>query len=744
MVDLTALLPDAGHVRLGFDPWVDPLWLLVLTLAALIGSTCYAFRRGDALWTRMGAMALLLLALAHPIGVVEKRKALNDIALIISDESDSQRVTKRTEQVQKRVADLKSKIEQIGGIETRIVSIKDGITGTQLIPALKTGADDIAGSRLAGTIIVTDGQIHDLPANQKALRAYGPIHALIIGDPDLRDRRLQILRSPQYGIVGAKSEIEFQIDDNPARSGNGANAIVRVIVNGRAQTRFAARIGARQIVSVRLDRRGNNVVTLDVEPVAGEVSLANNRAAMAIAGIRDRLRVLLVTGAPYQGGRVWRNLLRSDPSVDLVHFTILRPPDKQDDTPTEELSLIPFPTRELFEEKIDDFDLIIFDRYSYDGILLSIYFDNIVRRVENGGALLVVAGPSYAGGNSLFLSPLAAILPARPLGSVAEGAFRPQIAAGARNHPVIRGLEPGPEAAPWGRWFRYVPSSVIAGRTLLSTPGGSPILVIHEAAKGRVAILLSDQIWLWSRGFEGGGPHSEMLRRVAHWLMREPDLEAERLTAKESDGQIEIERSSEKDIVALASLTSPSGRQSRIALVPSRPDDPEVGANADPDNAGSRAVKVIQPDPNSSVQPSEQQANINEQAPGFIRNFHGETRADEAGLWTIEAGGLKTELAIGPPSPLELAHLEASDAILEPLARLTGGGIISVSNGGQDSPAIRHVDRRASAHGPNWFGLRRRAAYQIEETRSITLLPAWLMALSALGLMMMAWRREGR
>lgn len=744
MADVAALLSDAGHVRLGFDPWIDPSWLGLLALSAFMVATYYALRRGAAVWTRISAMALLLLALAHPIGVVEKRKSLNDIALIISDESDSQRVTKRTEQVQKLVADLKSKIDQVGGIETRIVSIKDGISGTQLIPALKTGADDIAGSRLAGTIIVTDGQIHDLPDNLKALRAYGPIHAVIVGDANLRDRRLQILRSPQYGIVGAKSEIEFQIEDNPERVAIGANAIVRVIVNGRPQTRIAARIGAKQIVTVQLDRRGNNVVALEVEPVRGEVSLANNRAAMAIAGIRDRLRVLLVTGAPYQGGRVWRNLLRSDPSVDLVHFTILRPPDKQDDTPTEELSLIPFPTRELFEEKIDDFDLIIFDRYSYDGILLSIYFDNIVRRVENGGALLVVAGPSYAGGNSLFLSPLAAILPARPLGSVAEGAFRPQVPTGARNHPVMRGLEPGAEAARWGRWFRYIPSSVIAGRTLLSAPNGAPILVINEAGKGRVAILLTDQIWLWSRGFEGGGPHSEMLRRVAHWLMKEPDLEAEQLTAKENDGRIEIDRSSEKDVIAQANLTSPSGRRSRVTLAPSNTGGEEVASSADPDNPAidTNTPNVASPKPGPQI--LVRVANSEPEEPDTIRNFHGEILADEAGLWTIEAGGLTTELAIGPPSPFELAHLEASEAILEPLARLTGGGVIAVPTNGLGPPAIRHVDRRANAHGENWLGLRRRAAYQIEETRSISLLPAWLVALSALGLMMFAWRREGR
>ena len=100
---------------------------------------------------------------------------------------------------------------------------------------------------------------------------------------------------------------------------------------------------------------------------------------MQINGVRDRLRVLLVSGEPHAGERTWRNLLKSDASVDLVHFTILRPPEKQDGVPVDELSLIAFPTRELFIEKIEDFDLIIFDRYRRRGILPSLYLENIAQ-----------------------------------------------------------------------------------------------------------------------------------------------------------------------------------------------------------------------------------------------------------------------------------------------------------------------------------------------------------------------------
>jgi hypothetical protein len=184
-------------------------------------------------------------------------------------------------------------------------------------------------------------------------------------------------------------------------------------------------------------------------------------------GIRENLRVLLVSGEPHSGERTWRNLLKSDASVDLVHFTILRPPEKQDGTPINELSLIAFPTRELFVEKIDDFDLIIFDRYQYRNVLPSLYYDYIAEYVRGGGALLVAAGPEYAGENSIANTPLVTALPAKPTGVVTAEGYFPRISDLGRRHPVTRDLEGGQAEPPaWGRWFRSVnvtqPDGVVA------------------------------------------------------------------------------------------------------------------------------------------------------------------------------------------------------------------------------------------------------------------------------------------
>ena len=269
----------------------------------------------------------------------------------------------------------------------------------------------------------------------------------------------------------------------------------------------------------------------------GEITDQNNRAIAVIEGIRDRLRVLLVSGEPHPGERTWRNLLKSDPSVDLVHFTILRPPEKQDGTPIKELSLIAFPTRELFVEKLDQFDLIIFDRYNRQGVLPQLYLANVADYVEKGGAVLLAAGPDFASPAGLYYTPLGGILSTAPTGNMLEGAFKPQVTGIGERHPVTRGLPGWKKDNPdWGRWFRLVDTEVSGDETVMSGLQDKPLLVLSRKGEGRVATLLSDHGWLWARGFEGGGPQTEMLRRMAHWLMKEPDLEEEALTAAQAAG----------------------------------------------------------------------------------------------------------------------------------------------------------------------------------------------------------------
>ena len=312
---------------------------------------------------------------------------------------------------------------------------------------------------------------------------------------------------------------------------------------------------------------GPNIVEIEAAAVDGELTAVNNRAVVVIDGVRDKLRVLLVSGEPHAGERTWRNLLKSDASVDLVHFTILRPPEKQDGTPINELSLIAFPTRELFQQKINEFQLIIFDRYARQGVLQMIYFDNIVRYVRQGGAVLVAAGRDYASPTSLWRTPLVSVLPAEPSGQTTETPYFPRLSELGKRHPVTRGLEGSAEDPPhWSHWFRSVDARAEKGTTVMEGPEGKPLLQLSREGEGRVALLLSDHIWLWARGFEGGGPHIDLLRRLSHWLMKEPDLEEEALRLSVRGHDLTVQRQTMADTVDQVTLTMPSGKTQTLTL----------------------------------------------------------------------------------------------------------------------------------------------------------------------------------
>ena len=317
---------------------------------------------------------------------------------------------------------------------------------------------------------------------------------------------------------------------------------------------------------------GPNIVEIEASPLENELTPINNRAVVSIDGVRDKLRVLLVSGEPHAGERTWRNLLKSDASVDLVHFTILRPPEKQDGTPINELSLIAFPTRELFQQKINEFQLIIFDRYARQGVLPIIYFDNIARYVRDGGAVLVAAGPDYASPTSIWRTPLDVVLPAEPTGDITEAPFRARLTELGKRHPVTRGLEGADSRS--AALEPLVPAGRYAAPTrapsVMQGPDDKPLLVLSREGEGRVALLLSDHIWLWARGYEGGGPHLDLLRRLSHWLMKQPDLEEEALRLVVRGRDLTISARPWRRRSTQVTLTTPSGADAHADARPGR------------------------------------------------------------------------------------------------------------------------------------------------------------------------------
>jgi hypothetical protein len=683
-----------------FDPLVPimPLVSIAVITAALV---LYAIIRGlPGWWLRALASVVLLAALLNPALQDEDREPLSDIVMLVVDRSASQQLSDRESQTAQAVEALSRDIAA-RGMELRQVEVPDGIgdAGTELMTGLSEALSEEPASRIAGQILVTDGQLHD------ALRApdlQAPLHTLLTGRATDWDRRLIVKNAPAFAILGEEVVLTLKVEDQGARDVvPGEVARLSIAIDGGEAEFYNVPIGEDLELPVTLDHGGRNVIQFQLEVAEDELTDRNNAALVQINGVRDRLRVLLVSGEPHAGERTWRNLLKSDAAVDLVHFTILRPPDKQDGVPVSELSLIAFPTRELFLEKVDEFDLIIFDRYKRRGILPSLYFDSISQYVETGGAVLIAAGPDFASADSIYRSALSDIIPAEPTARVFEEGFTPRVSESGARHPVTAGLEefaPGEaleDGTPgWGRWMRQIDVVQSSGHTIMTGLEDRPLLTVDRVGEGRVALLASDHAWLWNRGYEGGGPQLELLRRLGHWMMKEPDLEEEALTAVVEGQTITLTRRTLSETVGDVTLIAPDGTEQIVAL--------------------------------------------EEISPGrFVASFEG----TQQGLYRATEGEIETVFGLGPAAPREFVETVASGEKLASLVEPLRGGILNLEDG---LPALRMVGEGRNAAGRGWIGLTPRNAYV---TTSITVTPlvsAWLfLALAAL-LTVGAWLREGR
>ena len=518
--------------------WTPSLPTPVIAVLAAIGAVLLlvqilrAGRRG--VIARAFLLVAIVLALLEPRVSVEERSPENDIAIVLVDETTSQRIGERRQRSEAAASKIANDLEAMPGMEVRTVTVRDGDgsgtrDGSRVVSALVDAMGDLPRSRFAGAVMVTDGQIHD-PEFAAGGGVAGPLHVLISGDRDEKDRRLVIADAPGYGIVGNEVSVRFRIEDRVTGDGSFGSELVDVTVHvdGLARETLKLEANADHEFKMILEHAGPTFIEIEAKAAEGELSAVNNKAVVSVNGVRDRLRVLLVSGQPHAGERTWRNLLKSDPSVDLVHFTILRPPEKNDFTPLNEISLIAFPVRELFEEKIDEFDLIVFDRYIVRDVLPPMYFRNIARYVRDGGAVLLSVGPEYGGLRSLARTPLADILPGEPTGQVFEERFKPKVSELGHRHPVTSALPgavvPGRDdlEPSWGAWFRHIGVSSSVAPTLMQGVNGNPLLLMERVDEGRVALMASDHLWLWARGFDNGGPQAELMRRIAHWLMKEP------------------------------------------------------------------------------------------------------------------------------------------------------------------------------------------------------------------------------
>lgn len=683
-----------GANTIALSPLLPLTWLGPLIGTALLACLYALFRRAPGSLLRLAVTLVLAAILLNPALVTEQRAPLRDVAVVITDNSPSQNIGTRKAQMQAALAALTAKLANQPDLDVRTVSGPEGGDETKLFGEIDRAFADVPEQRRAGVMLLSDGEVHDVPKPAEA-QHYGPVHLLLTGQKNELDRRLRITQAPSYGIVGQSVTAKVIVEDMPNKQGETASLLLH---DEQGHTRsMDVPVGREVEITLPVEHAGLNLTAIEVQPVEGELTQANNRAALLVNGVRDRLRVLLISGHPHNGERTWRNLFKSDPSVDLVHFTILRSPLKRDYVPEDELSLIPFPVHELFAVKLREFDLVVFDRYNERDLLPSNYLLNITDFVRNGGALLDVSGPDLASPQGLSQTPVGAILPSSAQGLL-EDRFRPQVTAMGLRHPVtahLPGMRPD-GTADWGNWYRM--ASVTPGtdaQVLMSGIQNNPLLLLNAYGEGRIAQLTSDQIWLWARGHDGGGPQAELARPLVHWLMKEPELEAEQLLADVAGSTLSITRRSLK-----------------------------------PDNT---SVTVTKPDG----------VNVSATMTDNGRNATGSLQTDQPGIYRLTDGHLNTLVLAGRPNAPELADQRATPDLLHPLVEATRGGFFWLADM-PEGPEIRRVGPSRNAAGSTWLGLTQNGDYTVTGFTTLPLLPAILAALLAVFPLLWGWRREGQ
>jgi len=687
------------NINITFAPEL-PIWFLVILTTAIALLCLYGLikqLRGS--FVRSFAGALLALALFNPSLLQEDRSPLKTIIPLVIDETTSQRLNDRDQQTANAADNIRSQFDKLDNFELREITVTDQISQTSdvssaLFSSLNNAMQDVPADQMGGAIFITDGQVHDIPETKEQTNINGPLHVIVTGKKDERDRRIVLKNTPRFGVVGESQEILYEIEETGFA--NRSPVEVTISLDGEIVAIDEVLPGEEASFIFDVPHGGKNIIELSAEIAQGEISEINNRTFTTLNGIRENLRVLLVSGEPHAGERTWRNLLKSDASVDLVHFTILRPPEKQDGTPINQLSLIAFPTRELFVQKIDEFDLIIFDRYKRRGVLPVLYFDNIARYVRDGGAVLVAAGPEYADNLSIGATPLTSVFPAIADGQVTEAPFTPRIPETGQKHPVTRDLDGWDEEKPkWSRWFRSVGVDKLGGESVMENENGEPVLMLQRQDEGRVALFLSDHVWLWSRGFEGGGPHVQLLRRLAHWLMKEPELEEERLTADANGKTLTLSRQTLGEKPEDVIVTSPSGENQTLGFK-------ETGKGI----------------------------------------WQAVTEVEEIGLYRTASGEFTALAQVGPANPRELAAVVSTTELLTPIVEATSGSIQRLEERG--IPRLVQIGQNGTTSGRGWAGLVNANASVLNGVFRIPLFTG----LIGLALLLMAfasmWFREGR
>tara|TARA_B100001989_G_C24549693_1_gene473420 strand:- start:2753 stop:4630 length:1878 start_codon:yes stop_codon:yes gene_type:complete len=618
-----------------------------------------------------------------------------DILIVMYDKTQSVIETKKIDQlikVKKNIKDIivdEEKLE-IVEIEVNNLNNKDGKIQTKIITNVQKAFQKLEKNRVAGVIIVTDGIIHDLDKIEEDFIDI-PIHFFLLGNKNERDRSIITENIPEYAVVGKPIDFMFKIIDENFQEEVSAS----FILDGMQILTKTFITNINHQIKLPINHAGENLLEIKINNHPNEITFANNYKVFKINGIHEKLRVMLISGEPNMGLRNWRNILNSDPSIELLHFTILRPPSKRDLTPVKELALIPFPSQELFSADISKFSLIILDQYTLQGILPKKYLDNIVDYVIGGGAILNISGQEYLSDRSLLNSSLVNILPTRPE-EFFIGPFLPSLTELGKRHPITNTLEKAFKENKWGKWFSFIKANKISGQTLMSA-NKYPLLIINEVSQGRVAQILSDQSWVWNKDRENKGPLVELLRNTIHWLLKTPELQENYLNVIKNNNFITLNLNSLNEGDTSAIITSPSGENLFVLMK---------------DNKNG--------------------------------SLFGKFESTEYGKFNIKVNDIEKDFFIGITDSKELEKVSSSSFLINSFFEKNKQYLYSITWLGDSIPKIVKVFNKNNIAGSNWVGLLEKKVQKNDTFINKELINWSLIMPLLLLLLFMCWYRENR
>ncbi len=563
---------------------VFPVWLIIIFFCLGLISVLIQFRvtKGKLGQTRalilsllrLGAISVLVAFALNPSLVTKKKHHISPSIAILVDTSQSMGQSDSPEKitrlgaakallldgVQPILSSLSEKYEvNLYGLADSLRSLEPGELGSlnaggpkgNVNEALKeiSEKNSIALLLSDGNVIWDENQAQQFPTLSVPVgsqEAYRDILINGIKAPPLafRDRAVVIdVTLKGHGYAGLTLPVLLKESDRLLTANN-----VRIPADSEEVT---------TTLSFTPNEIGQKKLSISVPQQVDENILSNNQINFSVKVVRDKTRVLMVSGSPSMNYRFMRTALKSDPSIDLLSFVILRSPSDILNVPTHEMSLIPFPVETIFVKELTSFDLVIFDNFDYSIYLSPQHLESLRNFVKDSeGGFAVIGGPKLFYEGEYTLSPIEDMLPFRFVEKDIyrrDGPLGVRLSQAGTQHPMMRFSDNflRDDMDPQGFWQEMPPldgmnlmEAKSASTVLLESVQGIPwpILIISEYGKGRVLTLATDDAWKWYMGLvargEGNQPYLRLVHTMVRWLTKDPNLDPVQIILPETAASI--------------------------------------------------------------------------------------------------------------------------------------------------------------------------------------------------------------